>query len=624
MPRTSTLSQPLGAQQARSLSDDCRGILLVIGLIAGAVASAVLFHYSKIGHTLLDAESLQIAADQTALTAAVWHARGMSALTVMNLIMAGIMAVLVCWRLAELILGVIAVVAGILEFIPFFEWAQPIEDWAVSTEERLVSKDEKIVKFVDRSLSIINRVERATVSFTPIVAFSAGLLENITIHKSVPNVSFVGALSVSMVPDLRAEKLLSKVKLLGTVVNLLVPPRMNYSNFLPALPVEAANKNELCGQAAAFVPRVISIFLSLGNAKAAASGANHFGSLTQTFIKQAPQLFCNGDKTDASKGGPAEEAAASAARVKCADKVGAPPPPGETGLPDTYQTEPFQWPPAPVAPPARPPRPRPPRPQGPRPMPGKPSGSGALASALPPGAAAPKPPGQFQDYAPPDSGPSAEAGTPPPKSSYSPPAVTNPPLWDKVPNWARWSKVKRNEYEECIKDEKAKFQRGKPWNSGFDSTNPGGVDPTSSTLWTPTTFFTIFPNAVFFQVYGIAVGQERTPDRDGGGGIVGYEPAKDPDKTQTGFGNAEYYYDCPEFQWSACSFNAMYEPRWRSRIRRAHDPTENPLFPGVFTGAGVDGAYGDNPNGPEPSGVAADIQKAAHIIWGADFNWFKH
>lgn len=98
----------------RHLSSDERGAIMLIALAFAVFGVAMLYYAVGIAQTVLLREKLQDAADATALSSAVGHARSMNFLVLLNLIMAALIAILVAFKLAETLAAIGIIVAAAL------------------------------------------------------------------------------------------------------------------------------------------------------------------------------------------------------------------------------------------------------------------------------------------------------------------------------------------------------------------------------------------------------------------------------------------------------------------------------------------------------------------------------
>jgi hypothetical protein len=88
-------------RRLRSLELDEHGAMLVIATFFAIFAVAILYTLLGVAQTLVVRERLQDAADATALSGAIAHARSMNFLVLVNIVMAALMAILVTIKVVE-------------------------------------------------------------------------------------------------------------------------------------------------------------------------------------------------------------------------------------------------------------------------------------------------------------------------------------------------------------------------------------------------------------------------------------------------------------------------------------------------------------------------------------------
>jgi hypothetical protein len=99
------------------LKSDERGAIMLVALAFAVFAVAMLYYAVGIAQTVLLREKVQDAADATALTSAVVHARSMNFLVLLNIIMAALVAVLVALKLAETLAIIGIIIAAALAWV---------------------------------------------------------------------------------------------------------------------------------------------------------------------------------------------------------------------------------------------------------------------------------------------------------------------------------------------------------------------------------------------------------------------------------------------------------------------------------------------------------------------------
>jgi len=268
----------------KTLLDDSRGAVLVMGLVMATVLVGLLWHLLGVGDAIVYRERMQEAADSTAFESAVWHARTMNLLVVLNVVMSAILAVLVIWRTIEVLLQVAAILLFLLALIPGFEWLDgvgaDVETWVA----RLVEKDaQTISKNVQKRLEQVNKAEKMVATWAPVINVVAPTVTNTEFFGRGSTVKVTFPLSMSLIPPVEG--------LLPDKAG--ITPRMNMGKAFPAMPVEEGKYDDLCEHAAIFVPNTVSTALKLMHAEPFVYEAiDRAGSVFQHVVKDAPAFFC--------------------------------------------------------------------------------------------------------------------------------------------------------------------------------------------------------------------------------------------------------------------------------------------------------------------------------------------
>lgn len=87
----------------RSLRDDQRGAIMVVGVFMAIVMGAGIFYIIGTGEAIIYRQRVQDGADAVAFTAAAIHAKGMNIIVLLNLIMAALVTVLVAMKVIDLL-----------------------------------------------------------------------------------------------------------------------------------------------------------------------------------------------------------------------------------------------------------------------------------------------------------------------------------------------------------------------------------------------------------------------------------------------------------------------------------------------------------------------------------------
>jgi hypothetical protein len=103
------------------LVKDSRGAILILGVVMGSVLVGALWHVASLGDAIIWRERAQDAADAAAFENAVWNARGMNVLVILNILMSALMFMILVYRALILILAALtalAVVACLTAWLP--------------------------------------------------------------------------------------------------------------------------------------------------------------------------------------------------------------------------------------------------------------------------------------------------------------------------------------------------------------------------------------------------------------------------------------------------------------------------------------------------------------------------
>src|ERR1700722_17728302 len=97
-----------------SLRDDRRGAILVVAVFMAVFMVGCLWYLVGVGDAAIYREKMQDGSDATAFASAVYHARGMNIIAMLNLIMAAALAVLIAFKVAEVLAYTGAAIAAVL------------------------------------------------------------------------------------------------------------------------------------------------------------------------------------------------------------------------------------------------------------------------------------------------------------------------------------------------------------------------------------------------------------------------------------------------------------------------------------------------------------------------------
>ena len=147
----------------KSLADDRRGAIMVVAVFMSAFLVGGLWYIIGIGDTILYRERMQEAADAVAYAGAVYHARGMNIIAMINIIMAGILAVLVAMKLVQVmntIANVISCAIAAFCAIGVGCWAVPICTYTTNLSIKIQQAISKYEKFVKATLPVLSKTQK--------------------------------------------------------------------------------------------------------------------------------------------------------------------------------------------------------------------------------------------------------------------------------------------------------------------------------------------------------------------------------------------------------------------------------------------------------------------------------
>ncbi|MCS6899625.1 MAG: hypothetical protein RMJ98_05125 [Myxococcales bacterium] len=238
-----------------AIRNDQRGAVMVVAAFMAAFLVGGLWYVAGVGNAALFRESMQSGADAGAFAAAVFHARGMNIIAMINLIMAAILGVLVALKIAYLLLTITAAILSFICGIPTQQWACPLALLA-NNGANVVNKIIKSVEpAINKTLVALSKLQVGVAKVMPVVALAKSNEMAKKYSKPVE-----GGLMIS---------------------DSLIPT----NGF--GLPVEEDKYSVLCEKAAEFVAEFALSPLSLfGVPTKWAKG------LVKGFVSMAPSYFC--------------------------------------------------------------------------------------------------------------------------------------------------------------------------------------------------------------------------------------------------------------------------------------------------------------------------------------------
>lgn len=178
-----------------------RGTVLIPGIFMMLFLVAMLYAVVGLGRTMVLQEGMQDAADASAFSAAILHARGMNLIVLINLIMMILVAVLVAIRLAQTLLVIAMAALTVGAFFSFGATATLIPP--VAQAERSLGQAYDAAKLIVLPLlSGLHAVQRATAVVVPWVALADGMIETAKHHPPAKGaLALPGAIRLPVEPD---------------------------------------------------------------------------------------------------------------------------------------------------------------------------------------------------------------------------------------------------------------------------------------------------------------------------------------------------------------------------------------------------------------------------------------
>ncbi len=292
----------------RGLADDRRGAVLLIAVFMSAFLVACLWYIIGIGDAAVYRQYMQDGADSVAFGSAVYHARGMNILALINLVMAAVLAVLVAFKMAQVLLIAANVLscacaAASVGFNPVCDAACTLTGAAEDPMSSLVSAVEKIVNQV---LKALHMASNAVAYGMPWVAEGKALM---VASDYKPTVTGGAMMSTSLVP--------------GSVEGALGGFKKGASSNRMGLPVEDDDFNVLCKKAGKLAGEMMfAPFDFLGMPLVSGTVGSFAGSMMGSLASTFPGYFCGdsgggGGSYSASSGGYGVDGKGTTAQQYC-------------------------------------------------------------------------------------------------------------------------------------------------------------------------------------------------------------------------------------------------------------------------------------------------------------------
>lgn len=250
---------------------------MVVGVFLASMLVAGLWYLVGIGNAALFRERVQDGADAAAFAGAVYHARGMNLVAMINLIMAAILAILVALKIAYILLTITYWISDAICHIPYGQWACPIAVASGAAKNAVDQQIKTLTPIIQNTLKVLSKLQRGVAALMPWVA-----------EDKAGNVAKIYQKPVE-----------------GAVIlsNSLIP-----WGDREGLPVQEDEYSVLCDHAAKVVGEFVMLpFSAFGVSAQWASG------LLQGLVGMAPGYFCGNGGTEAQH----KETNLAAAKVYC-------------------------------------------------------------------------------------------------------------------------------------------------------------------------------------------------------------------------------------------------------------------------------------------------------------------
>jgi hypothetical protein len=149
-----------------SFVHDTRGSMLVIGIPLGLLLTGIVWHLVGACDTILLSQLLRFSADQTAFETAIWHARGMNVIAIINLAMQSLSTIWLAWHILA---GTIPVAAIPCDTTPAVCDGKSTQD-GYDLASRMDNAEPAVETWVSDQMQALTKLEVITSAVTPVIA----------------------------------------------------------------------------------------------------------------------------------------------------------------------------------------------------------------------------------------------------------------------------------------------------------------------------------------------------------------------------------------------------------------------------------------------------------------------
>ncbi|MBK7396346.1 MAG: hypothetical protein IPJ34_08605 [Myxococcales bacterium] len=273
--------------QDRSLLADRRGAVLLVAVFMSAFLVGALWYAIGIGDAAIYRQYMQDGADAVAFGSAVYHARGMNIIALINMVMAAVLMVLIAFKIANLLL----IAANIASCI-VGAWLNPVCDLTTAARPPFAKLVDAVEKVVDKVLRGLYQASNAVAYGMPWVA-EGKALASASDYKPTVDGGFMA--SISLVPgsiESAAGGFVSATKT-GSATGTGDTKKSSGPNRL-GLPVQDDKFSVLCDHAGRYLGEFIfAPFSFLPGIGGLAGAVGKFaGGLVGTLVSTFPGYFC--------------------------------------------------------------------------------------------------------------------------------------------------------------------------------------------------------------------------------------------------------------------------------------------------------------------------------------------
>lgn len=152
-----------------------RGMISLAALFMVLFVTAMIWAALGIGRTIYVREGLQDGADAAAYSAAVFHAKGMNLIALINLIMAALVTILLVLRMAQTVLEILTVLFLALSY--FGGGSAALATQTANSANTMNGYFKKAKNIVEPILEGLHGLQEATAAVVPAVALVDGMIE---------------------------------------------------------------------------------------------------------------------------------------------------------------------------------------------------------------------------------------------------------------------------------------------------------------------------------------------------------------------------------------------------------------------------------------------------------------